>query len=124
MLRVDQTSSVPPYEQLRRQVLDRVADGGLRPGERLPPVRRLAQDLGLAPGTVARAYRELEAAGVLETRGRAGTVVAATGDRTEQRAQEATLVYLAELDRLGLGVEEAVRLVRQVRVGDATSTGD
>ena len=123
MLSVDPTAGVPPYEQLRRQVVDQVAAGELRPGERLPAVRRLAEDLGLAPGTVARAYRELEAAGVVETRGRAGTLVAATGDRTEQRAQQATLAYLAELDRLGLGADDAVRLVRQVRPAAGTAAG-
>lgn len=122
MLTVDPTSDLPPYDQLRRAVVQQVADGALVPGERLPPVRRLAEDLGLAPGTVARAYRELEAAGVVETRGRAGTVVAPTGDRTEQRAQQAALAYLAELERLGLGHEDAVRLVRQLGVGYSTRT--
>lgn len=123
MLTVDPASGVPPYEQLRRQVLDQVADGTLRPGERLPPVRRLAEDLGLAAGTVARAYRELEAAGAVETRGRAGTVVAATGDRTERQAQQAALAYLAALGRLGLDSQDAVRLVRQLRPTEKPSTG-
>ncbi|WP_380169660.1 GntR family transcriptional regulator [Jannaschia sp. R86511] len=114
MLQVDPRSPVPPYEQVRSQVVAQVDAGQLRPGDRLPPVRRLAGDLGLASGTVARAYRELEAAGVVVTRGRNGTVVAATGDATEQRAQEAALVYLASLRRLGLGADDAVRLVRAV----------
>jgi DNA-binding transcriptional regulator YhcF (GntR family) len=87
VLSVDPASGAPPYEQLRRQVVEQVAAGMLRPGARLPPVRRLAEDLGLAAGTVARAYRELEAAGVVETRGRAGTVVArpATGPSSRRR---------------------------------------
>ncbi len=117
MLHVDPRSAVPPYEQVRSQVADQVAAGQLRPGDRLPPVRRLAGDLGLASGTVARAYRELEAAGVVVTRGRNGTVVAATGDLTRQRAQEATLVYLASLRRLGLGADDAVRLLGEVGEG-------
>lgn len=117
MLQVDPRSAVPPYEQVRSQVADQVAGGQLRPGDRLPPVRRLAGDLGLASGTVARAYRELEAAGVVVTRGRNGTVVAATGDLTRQRAQEATLAYLASLRRLGLGADDAVRLLREVGDG-------
>lgn len=114
VLRVDPRSPVPPYEQVRSQVVAQVDDGELRPGDRLPPVRRLAGDLGLAPGTVARAYRELEAAGVVVTRGRNGTVVAASGDLTRQRAQEATLAYLDSLRRLGLGVEDGARLLREV----------
>ena len=119
MLQVDPRSAVPPYEQVRSQVVAQVAAGQLRPGDRLPPVRRLAGDLGLASGTVARAYRELEAAGVVVTRGRNGTAVAATGDVTEQRAQEATLVYLSALRRLGLRADDAVRLLREVGDGRA-----
>lgn len=114
MLRVDPGSDVPPFEQVRSQVVAQVAAGLLRPGDRLPPVRRLAEDLGLASGTVARAYRELEAAGVVVTRGRNGTVVAASGDVTEQRAQQATLAYLASLRGLGLDAQDAVRLLREV----------
>ena len=68
LLRVDGASPVPPFEQLRSQVVAAVDAGDLAPGERLPPVRRLAADLGVAAGTVARAYKELEADGVVETR--------------------------------------------------------
>ncbi|MFC0623325.1 GntR family transcriptional regulator [Kribbella deserti] len=74
---VDTTSAVPAYEQLRTQVVGLVAAGQLEPGARLPSVRQLATDLGIAPGTVGRAYRELENAGVIETRRRTGTHVAA-----------------------------------------------
>ncbi len=73
---IDDESSVPPYRQLVDQVLALVAAGGLPIGQRLPPVRQLAADLGLANGTVARAYRTLEVAGILQTRGRKGTFVA------------------------------------------------
>jgi DNA-binding transcriptional regulator YhcF (GntR family) len=111
VLSVDHDSPVPPYEQVRSQVVVLVGDGRLRPGERLPAVRALAQELGLAAGTVARAYRELEAAGVVVTRGRNGTVVAETGDATEQQAQRAAQTYLAELRRLGLGRTDAIRLL-------------
>ena len=114
VLSVDHDSSVPPYEQVRSQVVALVGGGGLRPGDRLPAVRALAQELGLAPGTVARAYRELEAAGVVVTRGRNGTVVAETGDATEQQAQRAAQTYLAELRRLGLGRADALRLLDRV----------
>ena len=117
MVRIDHGSPAPPYEQVRSQVVALVAAGDLLPGDRLPPVRRLAGDLGLASGTVARAYRELEAAGVVVTRGRNGTTVAATGDVTEQRAQQETVAYLTALRRLGLGGEDAVRLVRAVGDG-------
>lgn len=75
-LRVDLTSPVPVYEQIRSQVAALVAVGGLHPGDRLPASRDLARDLGIAVGTVQRAYRELETSGVVTSRRRVGTVVA------------------------------------------------
>ncbi|HEX9229451.1 MAG TPA: GntR family transcriptional regulator [Arthrobacter sp.] len=75
---VDLGSATPPYEQIRAQVDSLIALGALAPGTRLPTVRSLAADLGIAAGTVARAYRELEQAGLIETRRRNGTVVAGT----------------------------------------------
>ena len=68
----------PPYEQLRRQLAELIGAGVLAAGERLPPLRQLAGDLGLAVGTVARTYRELEAAGLVASRRGGGTRVAAT----------------------------------------------
>ncbi|KAE8765406.1 GntR family transcriptional regulator [Georgenia thermotolerans] len=79
-LTLDLASGVPPYEQIRAQVTALVAAGTLVEGERLPTVRDLAADLGIAPGTVQRAYRELEARGVVRSRRRAGTVVATGAD--------------------------------------------
>jgi len=76
ILTVAADDATPPYEQLRRQFAQLIGSGVLRPGERLPPVRQLASDLGLAAGTVARAYRELESAGLIRTRRGAGTRVA------------------------------------------------
>jgi len=75
-VRVDQHAAKPLFDQLRTQIIDGIRDGRLPPGTRLPTVRELAGQMGLAVNTVARAYRELESAGVLETRGRFGTFVA------------------------------------------------
>ncbi|MGW7199748.1 GntR family transcriptional regulator [Streptomyces chryseus] len=75
-VRVDTTSQIPPYEQIRAQMAALIRTGRLVEGERLPTVRQLAADLGLAPGTVARAYRELETAELILTRRGAGTRVA------------------------------------------------
>ncbi|MFE4834227.1 GntR family transcriptional regulator [Arthrobacter sp. NPDC056691] len=72
---VDVGSPTPPYEQIRLQISALIAAGGLTAGTRLPAVRSLAADLGLAAGTVARAYKELEQSGLIETRRRNGTVV-------------------------------------------------
>ena len=73
---VDLRSATPPYEQIRSQISSLIATGALPVGSRLPTVRSLAADLGIATGTVARAYKELEAAGLLESRRRNGTIVA------------------------------------------------
>ena len=77
ILGIDPSSPTPAYEQIRNQVVAAIADGSLRPGTRLPTVRQLAGDLGLAANTVARAFRELETEGHVATRGRNGTVVLA-----------------------------------------------
>src|SRR6476660_3684652 len=78
---VDPASREAPFEQVRAQVEAQIRSGRLVPGDRLPTVRALAADLGLAANTVARAFKELEAAGLVETRRRAGTVVA-SGEHT------------------------------------------
>jgi DNA-binding transcriptional regulator YhcF (GntR family) len=75
LLRVVVTDPTPPYEQLRRQLTDLISSGVLAPGDRLPPLRQLAADLGLAVGTVARTYRELEAEGLVRSRRGGGTRV-------------------------------------------------
>jgi DNA-binding transcriptional regulator YhcF (GntR family) len=104
---VDPGSSMPPFEQIRMQVRDAVAAGTLAAGAKLPTVRALATELGLAVNTVARAYRELESDGVIETRGRAGSFVAPHGDVSERAAQEAARAYVERVRRLGLDDAEA-----------------
>ncbi len=101
----------PPYEQIRAQVTDAVRTGALAPGAKLPPVRRLAQELGLAINTVARAYRELETDGIVETRGRNGTVVSPHGDISTQAAQRAAVAYVETVRRLALPDAEARALI-------------
>ena len=75
IIRLEDGTTIPRFEQLRAQISVMVAVGRLEPTQRLPTVRNLAQQLDLAPGTVARAYRELETDGLVEGRGRAGTFV-------------------------------------------------
>ncbi|WP_227411716.1 MULTISPECIES: GntR family transcriptional regulator [unclassified Cryobacterium] len=118
---VDPQSSVPPFEQLRTHLLEQVSSGTLAPGTRLPTVRRLADDLGIAPGTVARAYRELELDQIIETRGRNGTFVSTHGDAAERKAQEAAAEYAARIRQLGIDAEEGVRLVAAA-LGSAPSS--
>ena len=75
---LDSGSEVAPSEQLRAQLARRAASGELTAGTRLPTVRALATELGLAPNTVAKAYRQLETDGVVTTEGRRGTFIAST----------------------------------------------
>ena len=110
MITIDPDSPVAPYEQVREQVRAQVDAGVLTPGTKLPTVRSLAADLGLATNTVARAYRELEALGVIETRGRAGSVV--SGDGVEQAARQAAHEYAEKLRALGVTADKGVELAR------------
>lgn len=108
---VDSSSAVPPFEQVRLQLARQINQGDLPVGTKLPTVRRLAADLGIAANTVARAYRELEAAGLLETRGRAGTFVAAGGDRNKSKAAAAAAEYVRTVDALGIERKQAIDIV-------------
>jgi DNA-binding transcriptional regulator YhcF (GntR family) len=120
VIAIDPASHVPPFEQLRAGLLDAVTSGDLVAGERLPTVRRLAEDLGVAPGTVARAYRELEASGIIETRGRNGTFVSFHGDPAHQQAQRAAAAFAEQVRTLRLDPDEALALVAAaLRSGDA-----
>jgi DNA-binding transcriptional regulator YhcF (GntR family) len=111
-LQIDPDAATPPFEQIRLQVIEAVRTGALTPGDKLPTVRRLADDLGLAPNTVARSYRALEQDEVIETRGRLGSFVAATGDATHRQLQLAAVVYADRAKSLGVDAPEALAIVR------------
>jgi DNA-binding transcriptional regulator YhcF (GntR family) len=109
---IDLASPTPPYEQVRLRIAELAAAGDLPAGSRLPPVRTLAVTLGLAANTVARAYRELETAGLVETRGRLGTVVTSRAAGTSVQAQQAAATYAARTRALGVPPETALALVQ------------
>jgi DNA-binding transcriptional regulator YhcF (GntR family) len=109
-VRIDLEDPTPPYEQLRRQFALYIETGQLLPDERLPPLRQLARDLGLAAGTVARAYRELEGAGLIRSRRGAGTRVLALAlpqAASQHRLDEAALVYAQTTRALGMTPAQA-----------------
>jgi DNA-binding transcriptional regulator YhcF (GntR family) len=113
---IDQASATPPFEQLRQQIAGQARNGALPVGYRMPTVRGLAGQLGLATNTVAKTYRVLEADGVIETRGRNGTFIAATGDAAVRQAAAAAAEYAQRVHHLGLdrpsalaAVEDALR---------------
>jgi GntR family transcriptional regulator len=117
VVEVDTSSPVPPYEQLRAQIAAMAASGVLSCGQPLPTVRQLAADLGLAPGTVARAYRELEQQQVIETKGRRGTFVAPARTiprkRIEADLAAAAREFAARAQRLGVTPDAALRAVER-----------
>ena len=110
---IDHIGSPPPFEQLRMQIAAQVASGQLPAGTRLPTVRGLAEQIGLAVNTVARVYRELEADGVVVTEGRRGTFVRSSSRVSSQEALTAAAEYAAVCRRLGLSAAEAGRLLDQ-----------
>jgi DNA-binding transcriptional regulator YhcF (GntR family) len=109
-VRVDPGGTRPLFDQLRTQIIDGVRDGRLPPGTRLPTVRDLAGQLSMAVNTVARAYRELEAAGLLETRGRFGTFVA-RADPADAAMATAAHAYAAAAKALGISKSDALGYV-------------
>ena len=118
IIAVDPDSPVPPYEQVRAQLAGLIEAGNLPTEVRLPTVRQLAGDLGLAVNTVARAYRELEGAGLIETRGRHGSFVASRESEERTEAVRATRDFHAVLRRLGIGPHEALALLRRELADD------
>ena len=119
VVRLEDDSAIPRFEQLRGQLSVMVSVGRLPPGARLPTVRELARQLGLAPGTVARAYRELETAGIVDGRGRLGTFVVDEPPHSEvveerrARAAAAADRFVFELRQLGVALDAGLDAVSQ-----------
>ncbi len=111
IIEIDLESKLPPYLQIKRSVVELIAAGAINAGARLPPIRQLAGDLGVANNTVARAYRELESDGLVRSHGRRGTIVAGL-----PTAIPATEIVQREVDEL-------VRLARDRGVDAATVLG-
>lgn len=123
-IRVAYESPVAPYEQVRVQIADAIESGELAVETRLPTVRQLAGDLDLAVNTVARAYRELEMAGLVETRGRHGSFVAPLDTKTRRQAVRTTHTFVDALRRLGIGPHETLALVRRELADELGAEGD
>lgn len=111
LITLDPDSAVPPFEQVRAQIAELARSGEAPVGTRLPTVRGLAEQLGLAANTVAKAYRELETAGVVQTRGRHGTVIAASGDASLAVAARAAAAYAERVHGLGIPAKQARAVV-------------
>ncbi|MEV4414892.1 GntR family transcriptional regulator [Catellatospora sp. NPDC049609] len=123
-LTIDPDSAVPPYEQVRAGIAELIGSGALPAGAHLPTIRRLAADLGLAVNTVARSYRELEAAGLVVSRVRHGTTVAErrpdlSPAEQQARLDEAARTYRAAARSLGVSLDGAVQALRRLDTDDA-----
>jgi DNA-binding transcriptional regulator YhcF (GntR family) len=108
---VDPDSGVAPWRQVRDQLLHLIRIGALPVGARLPTIRQLAGDLGLAAGTVAKVYRELEGDGVLHTARRQGTVVAGVPASPGNELARAAAEYAARAAALGADAQTAAAAV-------------
>jgi len=116
IIRLDPQSAAPPYAQLQEQIGTMIRSGVLEEGSRLPAIRHLANDLGVAVNTVGRAYRELELDGLVAPHGRHGTVVRspAASSAPERRAgvASAAAAYAIEARHRGASLDQALAAVR------------
>lgn len=117
-IHISSSDGAPIYQQIVSQVKYLVAGGRLAPGEELPPIRRLAERLLVNPNTVARAYRELETAGVVVKRRTAGTYVSQSPCRLERGERlriltERVDVLLAEARQMDVALDEVLELVHR-----------
>jgi GntR family transcriptional regulator len=127
-IHISATDGVPIYQQIVNQVKYLVAAGRLVPGEEMPPIRVLAERLLVNPNTVARAYRELESAGVVEKRRTAGTYVSDAGSPLARKERLRIITervdgLLAEARQLGITVDELVELIGRRDQAMQTSGG-
>lgn len=119
---VDMSSPVPPFEQVRSQLASLITSGELPADTRLPTVRDLAADLGLAVGTVARAYRELESIGLVASRRRTGTVVAQGILSTPEPVQNAIDHLVQESQKACLSDDTVIALLRSALITGSRRT--
>lgn len=117
LFRLDPSSGVPFYRQIIDQVLLAVGDGRLRPGSQLPTVRQLAVDLSVNLNTVAKAYREMEIRGIVQTQQGTGTFIAARegAKSRERRKALADLVdrFIANGEALGIPLEDLLEALAE-----------
>jgi GntR family transcriptional regulator len=119
--RLDRSSPVPLYHQIAEALRNGIAVGELQPGERLPPVRKAAEEWGVNLHTVRRAYGELESEGLVRVRGPLGTEVSRDGAGLRARRSEAD-EFVAEFvrtarERFGLSAAGLARLLVQHETG-------
>jgi GntR family transcriptional regulator len=127
IFRTNPSLGAPIYLQLMEQVKHAIETGALRPGEQLPGIRPLAEDLVINPNTVAKAYRELEHEGIIELRHGAGAFVSpnARGKKLTEKLRAGQSIVAAAVERLrALGLsEEEIRRLFEAELAGLSSTG-
>lgn len=108
------TGSIPPTDQIRDQIRGLIVTGQLAVNDRLPSVRQLAKDLGVAPGTVAKAYKTLETEGFLTARTGAGTRVSSSATITTRPVLDAAHDLAQTAVRSGTSLHDTVRILRAI----------
>jgi GntR family transcriptional regulator len=126
-IHISTSDGVPIYQQIVNQVKYLVASGRLSTGDEMPPIRTLAERLVVNPNTVARAYRELEAAGIVEKRRTAGTYVSDQGSPLARRERlkiltERVDALLAEAQQMDIAFEDVIKLVERRHGAMLTTT--
>lgn len=117
-IHVSPNDGVPIYQQVVNQIRYLAASGRLEAGEQLPPVRKLAEQVLVNPNTIARAYRELEQAGIIESRQGSGSFISAKVSPLSRRERTRILneridMLLAEAAQMDIDVETVIKLLRQ-----------
>ncbi|MBQ8317157.1 MAG: GntR family transcriptional regulator [Lachnospiraceae bacterium] len=119
MIRLDLKRDTPIYEQIVEQVKYHVVKGNIKPGMAIPSVRKLALELNITPGTVAKAYQELERQGIVETIRGKGVYIAGETERKPDAARlevakKSLESGLLELKCMGLDEQEVIKLVKEL----------
>ncbi|GGF04886.1 GntR family transcriptional regulator [Mycetocola zhadangensis] len=124
MVAIDLSGAAPPSEQIYQQLRGMILTGRLAPGERLPTVRQLARDLGVAPGTAARAYKQLEAESFVQTRARGGTTVIASPQSLPPDFLIAARSLHDAALRHGISLEDSIATLNGLWGSDQTAKDD
>lgn len=114
-MHIELTGSTPPADQIADQLRGLIASGRLAADDRLPSVRQLARDLAVAPGTVAKAYRALEADGFLTAKPGGSTRVSASAATTKRKVLDAAQAFLATCAEADVTFDDAIRILRATR---------
>ena len=119
MIRLDLKRETPIYEQIVEQVKYHVVKGNIKPGMAIPSVRKLALELNITPGTVAKAYQELERQGIVETIRGKGVYIAGNSDRKPdaarlEAAKKSLEPGLLELKVMGLSEDDVTEIIKQL----------